>query len=80
MYVDAYDTLSLSLPPPPPPPQHGMGVPSITIMLHEIIKLLHYAGAKDAVIIRIGTSGGIGECMCNLNCMSRSTTCYSRVV
>ena len=38
-----------------------MGVPSITIMLHEIIKLLHYAGAEDAVIIRIGTSGGIGE-------------------
>ena len=70
MYVDAYDTLSLSLslslsPSPSPPPQHGMGVPSITIMLHEIIKLLHYAGAKDAVIIRIGTSGGIGECICN---------------
>ena len=30
-------------------------------MLHEIIKLLHYAGAKDSLIIRIGTSGGIGE-------------------
>ncbi|CAI8040744.1 Uridine phosphorylase 2 [Geodia barretti] len=39
---------------------HGMGVPSITILLHEITKLLSYAGAKDAVLIRIGTSGGIG--------------------
>ncbi len=39
---------------------HGMGVPSLTIMLHEIIKLLAHAGAKDPLIIRIGTSGGIG--------------------
>ena len=39
---------------------HGMGVPSLSIMLHEVIKLLSYAGAKDPVIIRIGTSGGIG--------------------
>jgi uridine phosphorylase len=39
---------------------HGMGVPSITILLHEIIKLLHYAGAVDPVIIRLGTCGGIG--------------------
>ena len=37
-----------------------MGVPSMTIMLHEVIKMLYYAGAKDATIIRIGTSGGIG--------------------
>ena len=41
--------------------QHGMGVPSITIMLHEILKLLHYAGAQDPIIMRMGTSGGIGE-------------------
>ena len=39
---------------------HGMGVPSLSIMLHEVIKLLSYAGAQDPVIIRIGTSGGIG--------------------
>ena len=39
---------------------HGMGVPSLSIMLHEVIKLLSYAGARDPVIIRIGTSGGIG--------------------
>ena len=39
---------------------HGMGVPSLSIMLHEVIKLLSYAGAQDPVVIRIGTSGGIG--------------------
>jgi uridine phosphorylase len=37
-----------------------MGVPSLTILLHELIKLLAHAKAKDPVIIRIGTSGGIG--------------------
>ena len=41
--------------------QHGMGVPSITILLHELIKLLKYANAHNPVIIRIGTSGGIGS-------------------
>lgn len=41
--------------------QHGMGIPSIAIMLHELIKLLHHARCKDVTIIRIGTSGGIGE-------------------
>lgn len=40
--------------------QHGMGVPSLSIMLNEIIKLLHYAGATDVMFIRVGTSGGIG--------------------
>lgn len=39
---------------------HGMGVPSIAIMLHEVIKLLHHAGCKDVTLIRIGTSGGLG--------------------
>lgn len=38
---------------------HGMGVPSISILLHEMIKLLSYAGANDVIFIRIGTSGGI---------------------
>lgn len=41
--------------------QHGMGIPSISIMLHELIKLLHHAQCCDVTIIRIGTSGGIGE-------------------
>lgn len=38
-----------------------MGVPSLTIMLHEIIKLLKYSGADDPIIIRLGTSGGLGK-------------------
>ena len=38
-----------------------MGVPSISILLHELIKLLKYANARDPIIIRIGTSGGIGS-------------------
>ncbi|NWU83629.1 UPP2 phosphorylase, partial [Onychorhynchus coronatus] len=39
---------------------HGMGTPSISIMLHELIKLLHHAKCRDVTIIRIGTSGGLG--------------------
>ncbi|TDH11887.1 hypothetical protein EPR50_G00065390, partial [Perca flavescens] len=39
---------------------HGMGISSIAIMLHELIKLLHHAHCTDVTIIRIGTSGGIG--------------------
>ena len=41
--------------------QHGMGVPSISILLHELIKLLKYANARDPIIIRIGTCGGLGS-------------------
>jgi len=42
---------------------HGIGMPSMLILLHEVAKLLHYAGAKneDVSFIRIGTSGGIGS-------------------
>jgi len=39
---------------------HGMGMPSISILLHELTKLLHYAGATDYCFVRIGTSGGLG--------------------
>jgi len=39
---------------------HGMGVPSTSILMHELFKLLHYAGAEDVVFFRIGTSGGLG--------------------
>ncbi|MBN3306229.1 UPP2 phosphorylase, partial [Amia calva] len=39
---------------------HGMGVPSISIMLHELIKLLHHARCRDVTLVRIGTSGGVG--------------------
>lgn len=39
---------------------HGMGQPSVSILLHEVTKLLEYAGAKNAVYIRMGTCGGVG--------------------
>ncbi|KAJ0408223.1 hypothetical protein P43SY_004381 [Pythium insidiosum] len=39
---------------------HGMGQPSVSILLHEVTKLLDYAGVKNTVYIRIGTSGGVG--------------------
>lgn len=39
---------------------HGMGISSISICLHEIIKLMHYANMKNAEIIRIGSCGGLG--------------------
>jgi len=39
---------------------HGMGKPSISILLHEVAKILYYAKAKNYVFIRLGTSGGIG--------------------
>uniref|UniRef100_UPI00398EE49D uridine phosphorylase 1-like isoform X2 n=1 Tax=Pristiophorus japonicus TaxID=55135 RepID=UPI00398EE49D len=39
---------------------HGMGIPSISIMLHELIKLLCHARCTGVVVFRIGTSGGIG--------------------
>lgn len=42
--------------------QHGMGVPSMSVMLHEVFKLLTYAQCgKDVKFFRLGTSGGIGK-------------------
>jgi len=38
---------------------HGMGGPSISILLNEVAKLLRYAEA-DACWIRLGTCGGVG--------------------
>ncbi|MDH5533010.1 MAG: uridine phosphorylase [Candidatus Pacebacteria bacterium] len=39
---------------------HGIGMPSASIVLHEVTKLLRYAGSTDFKYIRIGTSGGVG--------------------
>ncbi|XP_077564473.1 uridine phosphorylase 1-like [Haemaphysalis longicornis] len=39
---------------------HGMGAPSFSIVMHEILKLLHYAECTDVVMMRLGTSGGVG--------------------
>ena len=39
---------------------HGIGCPSMSILIHELIKLLHYAECKDVTFFRIGTCGGVG--------------------
>ncbi|GMR54434.1 hypothetical protein PMAYCL1PPCAC_24629, partial [Pristionchus mayeri] len=39
---------------------HGMGTPSLSIMLIETLKLLHHARATDVIFVRMGTSGGVG--------------------
>ncbi|XP_077564363.1 uridine phosphorylase 1-like [Haemaphysalis longicornis] len=39
---------------------HGMGAPSLSIMMHELFKLLHHAQCTDVTLLRLGTSGGIG--------------------
>jgi len=39
---------------------HGMGMASMSILLHEIQKLLYHARAKNVTMFRIGTSGGLG--------------------
>ncbi|XP_017868919.1 PREDICTED: uridine phosphorylase 1-like isoform X1 [Drosophila arizonae] len=39
---------------------HGIGGPSISIVLHELIKLVHHAKCQDPVFFRMGTCGGIG--------------------
>ncbi|XKL59527.1 hypothetical protein PGB90_000543 [Kerria lacca] len=39
---------------------HGMGIPSINILLHELIKLMFHAGVKDPIFFRLGTCGGLG--------------------
>lgn len=37
-----------------------MGVPSLQILLHEVIKLMYHAKCKNPIFFRIGTCGGIG--------------------
>ena len=37
-----------------------MGNPSISILLHELAKMLEYSGATDYCFFRIGSSGGLG--------------------
>ncbi|XP_075749152.1 uridine phosphorylase 1-like [Rhipicephalus microplus] len=40
---------------------HGMGSPSLSIVMHELLKLLHYSQCtQDVVMLRLGTCGGIG--------------------
>lgn len=37
-----------------------MGISSVSILLHEMIKLMAHAKVKDPVFFRLGTSGGLG--------------------
>jgi uridine phosphorylase len=37
-----------------------MGIPSVGILLHEVIKLMYHAKVKDPIFFRLGTCGGIG--------------------
>jgi len=39
---------------------HGMGIPSVGILLHEVIKLMYHAGVRDPIFFRLGTCGGLG--------------------
>ncbi|XP_032596137.1 uridine phosphorylase 1 isoform X2 [Drosophila grimshawi] len=39
---------------------HGIGNPSISIVLHELLKIMHYAKCQKPVFFRMGTCGGIG--------------------
>lgn len=39
---------------------HGMGMPSFSILLHEMTKLLTYAQTTDVTYLRLGSSGGVG--------------------
>lgn len=39
---------------------HGMGIPSLSIIFHEVFKLLYHAQCTDVTFFRIGTSGGLG--------------------
>ncbi|KAK3786508.1 hypothetical protein RRG08_039154 [Elysia crispata] len=39
---------------------HGMGLPSVAILLHEVFKLLQAAGCSGVTLIRVGTCGGLG--------------------
>lgn len=39
---------------------HGVGSSTFSVVLHELLKLVKYAGCKDPVFLRIGTCGGVG--------------------
>ena len=45
---------------------HGIGCPSLSVVLNEVIKLIFYAGCTDVTFFRVGTCGGLGTCFVNL--------------
>lgn len=40
---------------------HGIGCPSISVLLTEIMKLLYHAECQDVTFFRVGTCGGLGN-------------------
>ncbi|CAC5411403.1 udp [Mytilus coruscus] len=40
--------------------KHGIGIPSLSVVFNEILKLVHYAKCTDVTFFRIGTCGGVG--------------------
>ena len=57
---------------------HGMGCPSLSILLNELIKLVEYAECKDVVFFRMGTSGGLGELQhCSRVFISKASNSHS---
>ncbi|XP_010889115.1 uridine phosphorylase 2 [Esox lucius] len=57
---------------------HGMGCPSISIMLHELIKLVHHARCHNVVLFRIGTSGGVGLAPGTVVVTDKAVDCFFR--
>lgn len=55
-----------------------MGIPSISIMLHELIKLLHHARCIDFILFRIGTSGGVGLAPGTVVVTDKAVDCFFR--
>lgn len=39
---------------------HGLGMSSLGVLLHEMIKLCAHAKCIDPIFIRFGTCGGVG--------------------
>ena len=53
--------------------QHGIGIPSLSVVFNEIIKLVYYAKCQDVEFFRIGTCGGLGNASCSIS------TCRARI-
>ncbi|XP_047510486.1 uridine phosphorylase 1-like isoform X3 [Pieris napi] len=60
LYHLGFDTVKHDLPAMFGDIKHGIGIPSMTVVLEEVLKMLFYAKAKDPIFFRLGTSGGMG--------------------
>ena len=55
---------------------HGMGFGSLSIAMHELIKMLHYAEAQDVSFLRLGTCGGVGQVVRIIQTYSADNSCF----